>query len=268
MEIFYSEAVEKCHYTIKCIPDSNYRQRISNIKMEMYPESKPEWGSDSHGNKYIFGCNWNAHSYFKFRITGDAEYSGSPYDAEVLDNELMIYRHHHGMNMPGVNLKGYFHEISHTINDFDKLTPLKKALSIMERLNSDFSYEKGCTNVKTDAEEAFRLGKGVCQDYAHILTSLLIMGGCAARYVTGLILGEGESHAWVEVADNGKWYGIDPTNNTRVEDKHIKIGVGRDASECEINRGIMHGGGNQIQKINVIVVKKEICRNYYNFLEE
>ena len=85
------------------------------------------------------------------------------------------------------------------------------------------------------------------------MISLLNLCGCSARYVTGLIIGEGESHAWVEVADDGKWYGLDPTNNILVEDSHIKIGCGRDATECQINRGIMHGGGKQTQDIFVNV---------------
>ena len=56
-----------------------------------------------------------------------------------------------------------------------------------------------------------------------------------------------------EVVDDGKWYGLDPTNNILVQDSHIKIGCGRDATECQINRGIMHGGGEQTQDIYVNV---------------
>ena len=42
-------------------------------------------------------------------------------------------------------------------------------------------------------------------------------------------------------------------------DAHIKIGVGRDASDCLINRGIMHGGGTQKQTIEVIVGEEGLC---------
>ena len=65
--------------------------------------------------------------------------------------------------------------------------------------------------------------------------------------------GEGASHAWVEILSDGKWYGLDPTNNVVVSDEHIKIGVGRDAKDCEINRGIIIGGGNQTLTICVNV---------------
>lgn len=54
----------------------------------------------------------------------------------------------------------------------------------------------------------------------------------------------------------GQMYGLDPTNDLTVEDSHIKIGVGRDASDCMVNRGIMKGGGMQTRKILVTVTEK------------
>jgi len=251
MEINYTEDVSFCCYTIKCIPTDNERQRISNLKIDMTPETRPEWSVDSHGNKYIFGCNGMPHSYFKFHISGDAECGNAEFEGRSSEGEEMIYRHSHGLTIPGDGITGFYKVIVSTHPDFDGYTPYEKTALLMGELYKIFTYEKGCTDVKTTAEEAFKIGKGVCQDYSHILVSLLNLSGCPARYVTGLIIGEGESHAWVEVASEGKWYGFDPTNNILVGDSHIKIGVGRDATECQINRGIMHGGGDQSQVIRV-----------------
>jgi len=116
-------------------------------------------------------------------------------------------------------------------------------------------YESGSTGVETTAEEAFSSGKGVCQDYAHIFICLLRMANISARYVCGLIVGEGESHAWVEVACDGMFIGIDPTYNKFINDEYIKLGVGRDANDCSMNRGVMWGGGKQTQEISVVVNK-------------
>lgn len=253
MEIFYSEDVTRCFYTIKCIPQDSQRQKIRNLHIEMDPVSSPEWGNDGHGNRYIFGCNTVPHSYFKFQITGDAECGLQDFESVAGENDAMIYRHSHGLTVPGEKLRAYYRALSERNDGFETLSPIKKAEIIMEELHRDFSYEKGVTDIGTTAEEALTLGKGVCQDYSHIMISLLNLAGCSARYVTGLIVGEGESHAWVEVLDDGKWYGFDPTNHVTVSDSHIKIGVGRDASECQINRGTMHGGGDQKQKIIVQV---------------
>lgn len=47
--------------------------------------------------------------------------------------------------------------------------------------------------------------------------------------------------------------GIDPCNNNADMESYIKVGVGRDASECLINRGVMHGGGEQQLKTFLVV---------------
>ena len=116
-------------------------------------------------------------------------------------------------------------------------------------------YEPGSTSVNTSAEEAFRKGSGVCQDYSHIYITLLRMFGIPARYVCGLIVGEGESHSWVEAVCNRSFIAFDPTHNIEITDEYIKLGVGRDAFDCAINKGVMWGGGSQTQKISVTVEK-------------
>ena len=113
------------------------------------------------------------------------------------------------------------------------------------------------TNVSTTAEEAWRLGRGVCQDYAHIMIALCRKAGIPARYVAGMMIGEGASHAWVEIARDDKWYGFDPANDKVVDDTYVKLGVGRDAADCLINRGLMRGGGTQTQTVDVKVCECE-----------
>ncbi len=134
-----------------------------------------------------------------------------------------------------------------------ELATYNLCVDLMHHLHEDFRYQSGCTSMDTTAEEAWAFGCGVCQDYAHIYIALLHMRGIPARYVTGMIPGEGASHAWVEVCCDGNWYGFDPTNDTVVSNSHIRIGTGRDASDCLINRGIMRGGGQQTQEVRVRV---------------
>ena len=43
------------------------------------------------------------------------------------------------------------------------------ATSLMTAVYNAIQYESGATDVKTTAEEALQLGKGVCQDYAHVM---------------------------------------------------------------------------------------------------
>ena len=122
----------------------------------------------------------------------------------------------------------------------------------MHKLHQDLSYEKGVTTFQTTAEEAMKLKKGVCQDYAHILIALLRMMRIPARYVVGMMIGEGFSHAWVEMEADGRWYGLDPTNDVLVGENYIKISHGRDYNDCIVNKGVFTGMASQKQDISVI----------------
>jgi len=262
MEIRYGADISRCFYTIKCIPRSTLRQRISGLTLAMTPENTPEWGLDSHGNRYIFGCNEAPHDYFRFRVSGDAECGLSEAEEKTSETEEMIFRHSSPLTAAGPRLGDFYAGLLEGCPGFAGLTPFEKAGCLSDSLNQVFRYEKNSTDVSTSAEAAFAQGRGVCQDYAHILISLLNLAGCSARYVTGLLIGEGVSHAWVEVADGGFWRGLDPTNRITVTDSHIRIGCGRDASECLLNRGVMHGRVAQEQKVSVSVTEKSLGQKY------
>ena len=251
MQIEYSIEVSTCNYTIKCIPCDTLRQKINNIKIDLSPKSNYQWGTDGFSNTQIWGANSEPHNSFNFHIEGDAQTGLSEVETDVDEDQLMIFRHPHGLNVAGESIKSFFKDLQINI-DSDKST-YDLMLCIMHALYEKYSYVSGSTNVDTSAEEAFSQGKGVCQDYAHIMISLMHLAKIPARYVTGFIIGEGESHAWVEVEMNGKWIGVDPTHDRMVNDDYIKIGHGRDAKDCMINRGIMHGGGQHTQSVQVSV---------------
>ena len=86
---------------------------------------------------------------------------------------------------------------------------------------------------------------GVCQDEAHIMLALLREKRIPCRYVMGYMLGEGATHAWVEVARDGLWLGFDPTNRRLVNEEYIRVAAGRDANDCPVNRGVFIGAASQ-----------------------
>lgn len=124
---------------------------------------------------------------------------------------------------------------------------------------NNFKYEKGITTIETTVDEILRHGKGVCQDFAHVLLQLLRTAGIKSRYVSDYICpnknglrGEGATHAWVEVwFDDKGWKGIDPTNNIWVTTNHIRLAVGRDFNDCTPAKGTFKAMANQ--KLNVYV---------------
>lgn len=80
--------------------------------------------------------------------------------------------------------------------------------------------------------------------------------GLTARYVSGLPEGEGASHAWAEVWHDGLWYGFDTTRNCAVDESYLKLCVGRDFSDCPIERGVFLGGGDQTQTVFMKVTEQ------------
>lgn len=249
MQIDYTEEVSTCNYTIKCIPQITSRQSPFDVRISLSPPSRYNLGYDGLNNRQIYGKNVEPHKRFSYRIEGSVLTGLEEFEENEDSNTTMIFKHPHGLVLPGDNITKYFA----SLNLSNEGSVINKVIYIMERLHKDYEYKPNTTTIDTTAEEAFTQGFGVCQDFAHIFISLMHLLGVPARYVVGLIIGEGASHAWAEVLINGKWYGFDPTNNKRVFDEHVKLGVGRDAKDCMINRGIMHGGGLHVQTINVNV---------------
>lgn len=257
MDIAYSGAADICYYTIKCIPETNARQKLVSYEITIEPEHTLSIGKDSFGALQAYGRVPVRHNRFRYMIDGVMEMTGALYEEAENADKTPIFSYPYGLNRSGEELEKYFNSLKDELEAAGreaKAPAYEKSMILMHRLHQDFAYEKGQTGVTTTAEEAWKLGKGVCQDYAHIYTALCHLAGIPCRYTAGFLVGEGASHAWVEILSKGKWIGLDPTNDVIVIDKHIKLGHGRDASDCHINRGTMRGYiGEQTQDIRVLV---------------
>lgn len=117
---------------------------------------------------------------------------------------------------------------------FDRLTGLGLADALGQASYEALAYEWGVTGVRTTADEALALGRGVCQDSAHLMLALCRIRGLPARYVSGHLVGQGGTHAWVEVlvpSADGRGceaVGYDPCNGRRTGAGHVTVAVGRD----------------------------------------
>jgi transglutaminase-like putative cysteine protease len=133
--------------------------------------------------------------------------------------------------------------------------------SLCDRAHRALGYEWGITGVHTTASAALAGGRGVCQDYAHIMLAACRRAGVAARYVSGHLRGEGGSHAWVEVLRThpdypGRWLaeGWDPTHNRRTNESYLTVAVGRDYSDIAPLSGTFNGR----QVTGSLVVEKRL----------
>jgi transglutaminase-like putative cysteine protease len=144
------------------------------------------------------------------------------------------------------------------------LDPVDAVLAVCNWVHGVLEYEPGVTGVHTSAPDAWRAGRGVCQDYAHLALVLIRGLGIPARYVSGYLhpvveaeLGvtvRGESHAWIE-AFTGGWWGHDPTNDVAIGERHVTVARGRDYADVSPLRGIFSGGRSTALGVEVEVTR-------------
>lgn len=242
----FSGAVTEHSFTLRCLPISDGRQLIREPKYEISPinaeQKRRVWFSrDSFGNTLLCGRIPEPHDRFSFGVSGEAEIINA---ADIPGFPPAMYGYGSPLTKAGERISEFYKE---HIPRSKK--PLERALELSDSLYSAMIYKRGVTHVNTTAEEALKCGEGVCQDYAHIFLALCRLDGIRCRYVSGLAYYSGETHAWTEVADESKWYGIDPANNRLIGEHYIKLCHGRDYSDCPIERGIYIGNSGSVQTV-------------------
>jgi transglutaminase-like putative cysteine protease len=150
------------------------------------------------------------------------------------------------------------------IGDIHGADPVEAAEHIVARVRSQVSYMAGSTGVRTDAQEAWDQGQGVCQDLAHVTVALMRAAGLPARYVSGYLHADpsaepgqsavGESHAWVEYW-TGSWRPVDPTTNVPVRERHVVVARGRDYADIPPLKGLFHGPAGGAHHVTVEVTR-------------
>ena len=264
----FSGSVREHNFLLRCIPADSPEQKILSYTLTVYPDGAASLGKDSFGNVVRAGRVVEAHDSFRYTLQGMAYRD----DSQRLPEEAApFYRYASPLTQVTQELEAFY---ASAVKDMagcngvaiqmqsqngvqaqgvaggcGTLNSLEKAKFLCARVHDHFTYTPGETNVMTTAGEAFAAGKGVCQDYAHVLITLCRMAGIPARYVSGLFIGEGASHAWVEVWMDGLWYGIDPTHNRLADETYLKLCIGRDYSDCPLERGVFSGWAEQTQKV-------------------
>ncbi len=119
--------------------------------------------------------------------------------------------------------------------------PEETAERICAAVFEAITYEYGITSVTTTAAEALAAGRGVCQDFAHVMLALCHLFRLPARYVSGHLLGQGGTHAWVEVivprAGHAEAIAFDPCHGRRTDGGYVTVATGRDYADVAPTSG-------------------------------
>ena len=147
--------------------------------------------------------------------------------------------------------------------------PMMLLREINDRLYDYFSYSPRTTRVDSPIDEAIESRQGVCQDFAHIMITLVRQLGIPCRYVSGYLYhrqGDRDrstsdaTHAWVEaLLPHLGWVGFDPTNALVAAERHIRTALGRDYADVPPTKGIFLGRTESDLYVAVQVTASEVA---------
>ena len=147
--------------------------------------------------------------------------------------------------------------------------PLTVVCDLNSAIYQAFDYAPKTTRVDSPIDEALRLRKGVCQDFAHIMITLVRHLRIPCRYVSGYLLQQGRSqerstsdamHAWVEAyLPTLGWIGFDPTNNTLADERHVRVATGRDYADVTPTRGVLRGNAESELAVTIRFAPSQVA---------
>ncbi len=252
----YDSLVNEAYAELRLKPSSTGGQHCVSFNLTASPRGEVTDYRDRFGN--IVQCFNILPAHHQLALTADSEvYTADQYRES--DSEL-----------PPLDRYDYLRPTSYTpvtdaITSFAEKhlvrnDPEATVDHLTASLHGNFRYEIGATTVETTAEQVLKLGRGVCQDFAHLMIAACRTLGYPSRYVSGYLFDPHRkevseaSHAWLDVYLPGQgWISVDPTHNRRQNAQYVRVGVGRDYADIPPTRGIYKGAAREQLKVEVHV---------------
>ena len=248
----FSDEVRDHAFVLRCQPRRDEGIVVVKSDLQIDPEMRFTRQRDSFGNELAIGRMREPHDRIGYHSKGIVR-------IDLTTNRAMLihplFKYPSPLATPDDAIREWAHELGFVHEVFYQ-SP-EERFSQIQRLSQEIhdrmAYEPGSTSVNTTAAEAFAAKCGVCQDFAHIMVTVLRDAGVPSRYVSGLAVGQGTTHAWVQAYVGNRWHGFDPTRNVLVDETYIPIAIGRDWSDCPVERGSFWGLVDQTQTVFMTV---------------
>jgi len=160
-------------------------------------------------------------------------------------------------------------------------SPLDQMHGLMSAVRKHLEHVDDRTVSGTSAIEAFREGRGVYQDFAHVFIAAARYLQVPARYTSGYRFarsgnagsaeqaqdgssqsqrqnrsgGPSAGHAWAEALIEGLgWVGFDPVNDMCPTDAYVRVASGLDYLGAAPIRGVVQGGDNEGVSVDISLV--------------
>lgn len=260
--LIYSESVSETISEVRMAPQSDDDQTVLGYRLRIAPRGTVTSYRDGFGNRVDLFNSLMSYQELSIQATSfvrthrrlsAARLAGVPWPGERPPGlDAVEFLNFGGLVTHGPELDAFIRGLPPR---HGSLADVSREL--MDRVRETLAYEKTITDVHTPVEDALKLGRGVCQDIAHLFLGACRGIGLPARYVSGYICQPGEiaTHAWCQVwAGTGVgWVDVDPTHGYFPEDDHVVTAVGRDYSDVPPNRGLWKGDATETMSVLVKV---------------
>lgn len=255
-------------------PQKSARQRLVSFELDIEPAAQVFSYADSFGNAVYHFDVPQPHDKLTIVARSAVETEPPGDRPEALDigewdrlrsafvrGECFDFLRPHGFVETTPALTAFIAQ--HGLDELRRRDPLTAVRKLSETIYQAFEYQAGVTDADSPIDQALEAGRGVCQDFAHIMLAICRSWGLPARYVSGYLFTDREAgdrsdpdatHAWVEVfLPSLRWVGFDPTNNVMAGERHVAVAIGRDYADVTPSRGVYKGDWDSELQVGVSV---------------
>ncbi len=217
------------------------RRRLHRVEVSI-PDARLVVGRDAYGNVVINVVINVVAASVEFSVEAVVERAGPPLDATLPLSALRDPRQLRPTRLTTADeaIRDMAADVRAASADH-----LEFADRVCHVVRSAIVYEFGVTSTATTAAEALAGGRGVCQDHAHLALAMCRAAEVPARYVSGHLVGDRGTHAWIEVlvASGGQARAVafDPCNGVRAGSRHFPVATGRDYADVAPTSGSYSG---------------------------
>ena len=250
---------------LRLAPPETSAQRVHSLEITVEPDADLRRYVDAFGNDVRCVSLLPPHDHFVVRVQAEVEtLLSNPFAFELLPPEherqwladtlrarppLWAYVLHRSAATPSLaQLADQANGLELPVYRRDEVVQ-DSLLELMDWIRTRFEYDPDVTHVHSSLDDVLSQRAGVCQDFAHLMITVVRGWGYPARYVMGYLdpgyFDEGvpmATHAWAEVLIPGAgWRGFDPTHGVLANDSFVVVAVGRDSHDAAPVRGSFKG---------------------------
>jgi transglutaminase-like putative cysteine protease len=198
-KLAFREPVREHHCELRLAPQESPHQKVTRMRLEIEPDAELHFYTDCFGNRVHCFAVHSPHARLVTRLHAEVEtrlanpFAYTPVAAQRerewiattlrAQPRLWDYVLHRSPATP--DLASLALREPRPPEHSGSRPLIDSVLEARDWIADTLEYQKGATHVHSTLKEVFDAGAGVCQDFAHLLITIVRSWGVPARYVVG-----------------------------------------------------------------------------------